>query len=77
MESEQTLKAKARKGAKSAKRPNETTQKEAIEQTKVTLKKGRKVQPVYKTQEKVAGKNKHRDKGKTVSEFDDPAGNTV
>lgn len=77
METEQTLKAKARNSAKSAKRADETTRQKAIDQAKGTLKKGSKVQPVYKTQEKIAGENTHRDKDKIISEFDDPSGNTV
>jgi len=77
MSSEQTLKGKAIAEAKAARKADETIGNDAVEQAKGTLKKGSKVQPVYKTQEKIAGKNIHRDKDDIISEFDDPAGNTV
>ncbi|WP_427452527.1 hypothetical protein [Litorimonas sp. WD9-15] len=77
MESEQTLKGKAIAGAKAARKADEDIGKEAVDQASGTLKKGSTVQPVYKTQEKIGGKNIHRDKDEIISEFDDPAGNTV
>lgn len=77
MDSEQTLKGKAIAEAKAARNGKTDIAEDAVAQAKGTLKKGSKVQPVYKTQDEIAGENKHRDKDEVISEFDDPAGNTV
>lgn len=77
MTSRQNMKADARKSAKFAPAADPDVAKDAIAQAKGTLKSGSKVQPVYKTQDKIAGENTHRDKDAIISEFDDPAAHKV
>ena len=77
MKSKQQLKAEARKSAQTAPKSNPKIARAAkAEAIGVPHGKSR-VQPVYKTQENVGGKNVHRNKAEPMSEFDDPAGNTV
>jgi len=74
---EQILKVQARRTAKEASKADPKIAEAAKAGAKgVGIGKSR-VQPVYKTQEKVGGKNIHRDKSEPISEFDDPAGNKV
>jgi len=52
--------------------------KQAIEDAKKIKRENESsVQPVYKTQGKGGGENKHHSKETIISEFDDPAGNTA
>lgn len=74
--SRQKMKADARKSAADAPKSNPDVAAQALQDAK-GAETGSHVQPVYKTQDKVAGKNTHRGKDKIISEFDDPAGNTV
>ena len=77
MKSRQQLKAEARKSAQAAPKADPEMAKAAIaEADGVPMGKSR-VQPVYKTQKEIGGDNIHRDKSEPISEFDDPAGNTV
>lgn len=77
MKSQQQLKAEARRSAQSTPKPApEIAVAAKAEAANVKTGKSR-AQPVYKTQESVGGKNTHRDKSEPISEFDDPAGNTV
>jgi len=77
MTTEQILKAQARRSAKEAPKADPKIAEEAKAEAKGVGAGKSRVQPVYKTQEKVGGKNIHRDKSEPISEFDDPAGNTV
>ncbi len=77
MKSEQTLKGEARNSAQAAPKADPKIAKAAMAEAKSVGPGKSRVQPVYKTQETIGGKNIHRDKAEPISEFDDPAGNTV
>lgn len=77
MTTHQTLKANARKSAKTAPKADPEIAAQALAEASGVLKEKSRVQQVYKTQEKIGGKNTHRDKSEPISEFDDPAANTV
>jgi hypothetical protein len=73
----QDMKADARKSAEAAPKADPKTAAEAVRDAKATA--GRMPeQPIYKTQtEDIAGENVHHGNEKVISEFDDPAANTV
>ncbi|MGB3455141.1 MAG: hypothetical protein WBG08_03480 [Litorimonas sp.] len=77
MTTRQDMKADARKSAETAPAADPATAAEAVQDAK--SKAGRMPeQPIYKTQtEDIAGENIHHGKDKVISEFDDPAANTV
>lgn len=77
MTTHQKLKAQARKSAQAAPKANPEIAKAAKAEAQGVGQGKSRVQPVYKTQEKVGGKNTHRDVAEPISEFDDPAANTV
>ncbi len=77
MKSEQQLKADARKSAQAAPKADPEIAEAAKAEAKGVKSGKRRVQPVYKTQDRVSGKNIHRDKSEPMSEFDNPAGNMV
>lgn len=77
MTTHQKLKAAARQSAKSAPPADPKIAAEAIAEATGTQDGKSCVEPVYKTQTKVGGKNSHREKDKPISEFDDPAANIV
>lgn len=77
MTTHQKLKAEARKFAQAAPKADPEIAKAAKAEANGVGQGKSNVQPVYKTQEKIGGKNIHRDKSEPISEFDDPAGNTV
>jgi len=77
MKSRQQLKAEARKSAQAAPKGNPEIAEDAVAEADGVPAGKSRVQPVYKTQEKVGGENTHREKSQPVSEFDNPAGNTV
>lgn len=73
----QTLKGRARKSAQAAPKADPQIAEAAKTEAKGVKTGKSRVQPVYKTQEKIGGKNIHRDKSEPISEFDDPAENMV
>ena len=75
--SHQKLKADARNSAATAPSADPETAARAVAEAEGVKPGKSRVQPVYKTQGDVAGENVHRDKDAVISEFDDPAGNTV
>ena len=77
MTTRQKMKADARRSADEAPKADPDIADQAKAEAK--SKKGRlPSQPVYKTQtDDIAGENVHRDKEAVISEFDDPAANTV
>jgi len=77
MTTEQLLKAQARQSAKAAPKADPKIAEAAKAEAKGVGTGKSRVQPVYKTQEEIGGQNTHRDKSEPISEFDDPAGNTV
>ena len=83
-DSRQDAKAMARESAQDAPPADPAVAAEAIADAKGVERDGESsVNPVYKTQgkavgdEHVTGENVHRSKDAVISEFDDPAGNTV
>ncbi|MEM7730480.1 MAG: hypothetical protein AAF311_14630 [Pseudomonadota bacterium] len=77
MTTRQDMKADARRSADAAPKADPDVAARAVKDAKE--KAGRMPeQPIYKTQtEDIAGQNTHHDKDAVISEFDDPAGNTV
>ena len=74
----QDAKAQARESAASAPPADPDTAAEAIADAHGTPRPGEShVNPVYKTQEDIAGDNTHRPKEDIISEFDSPSDNTV
>ncbi|MGB6231744.1 MAG: hypothetical protein WBF53_16635 [Litorimonas sp.] len=77
MTTRQDMKADARRSAEAAPKADPETAARALADAKDTATRMPE-QPIYKTQtEDIAGENEHHDKDKVISEFDDPAGNTV
>lgn len=76
--SRQDAKAQARKSAASAPPADPDTASRALEDAKQAKRPAESsVNPVYKTQEDIAGDNTHRSKDAVISEFDSPSDNTV
>jgi|GEM_PF-1974538 len=77
-QSRQSAKAQARHSAETAPPADPDTAAQALKDAKATPRPNEShVNPVYKTQDDIAGDNTHRDTDKIISEFDSPAGNTV
>ena len=80
MQDRQDAKADARKSAKAAPAADPETAQQALRDAERVARSGEShVNPVYRTQgeDHVHGENTHRDKDEIISEFDDPAANTV
>ena len=78
MNNEQQLKARARRSARTAKKPDPAIGKAARAEAEAAAeKRTRAGQPVYATQTKPCGTVVHRGSGVPMSEFSDPSSNTV
>lgn len=82
MSTRQDMKADAKVSAETAPRAEPGAAAEALAEAKsrggTTVDGQTRQQPVYKTQsDHIAGENIHRSKDAIISEFDDPAANTV
>ena len=82
MQTRQDMKADAKESAENAPPVEEGAATEALAEAEArggTAANGQtRQQPVYKTQtDDIAGENVHRGKDAIISEFDDPAANTV
>ena len=77
MTTEQKMKAAARESAKDAPKADPKTASRAVEDAQARSSR-RPAQPIYATQnEDRSAEDLHHDKDQIVSEFDDPAANTV
>ena len=78
MKKAQQLKAQARLSAKSAPKPDPAIGKAARAEAEAALERGKpQVEQVSPTQTKASGEIAHRGSGVPMSEFTDPAANTV